>query len=63
MVSKKPVPRCVAGWLADPRDCWLAGGCKYFNKVLRRCEHVERSERERAEKEAEQRPNGSPPTP
>ena len=35
--------KCVApGLFADPDDCWVRGGCKYWSKLLERCTYGER---------------------
>jgi len=44
MSEKKPKPRCVATWLADPKDCWLREGCRYWSRTETRCTYGEQHE-------------------
>ena len=47
-MSEKTQPRCVAAWLADPKDCWVRQGCRYWSRIEERCCYVERHEAELA---------------
>ncbi|MBN1461693.1 MAG: hypothetical protein JXA57_19345 [Armatimonadetes bacterium] len=40
--KKQEAPRCVASWLADPMNCWLREGCRYWSKLEERCCYLER---------------------
>ena len=39
---KKEKRKCVApGLFADPSDCWVREGCKYWSKALEYCTYGE----------------------